>query len=48
MEFSELSNQFNVSGVPHTVINMGAGEIVGAVPEANLMAEIENSIVVAV
>jgi glutaredoxin-like protein len=48
MEFPELSNKFNVSGVPHTVINMGAGEVVGAVPEANLMAEIEKSIVVVV
>ncbi|OJX47326.1 MAG: glutaredoxin [Chloroflexi bacterium 44-23] len=40
-EFVELSTQFGVSGVPHTVINMGAGEVVGAVPENNLMVEIE-------
>ena len=33
MEFSELSNQFNVSGVPHTIINSGSGEVVGAIPE---------------
>ncbi len=43
-EFAELSNQFGVSGVPHTVINLGAGEVVGAVPENNLMAEIERAL----
>lgn len=32
-EFSELANQFNVYGVPKTVINQGAQEIEGAVPE---------------
>lgn len=48
MEFPELSTQFNVSGVPHTVINLGAGEIVGAVPEDQLMSEIEKSMAVAV
>jgi thioredoxin-related protein len=40
MEFQELANQFNVSGVPQTTINSGAGNVVGAVPEANLLAEI--------
>ncbi len=39
-EFPELANRFNVRGVPQTVINSGAGSIVGAVPEQNLMAEI--------
>ena len=39
-EFPELANQFNVRGVPQTVINSGAGSIVGAVPEQNLLAEI--------
>lgn len=39
-EFPELANQFNVRGVPQTVINAGAGSIVGAVPEKNLLAEI--------
>jgi len=48
MEFPELSNQFSVSGVPHTVINLGAGEVVGAVPEDHLMSEIEKSMAVAV
>ena len=40
MEFPELASRFNVSGVPQTVINAGAGIVVGAVPEQNLLAEI--------
>lgn len=44
IEFPELSNQFNVSGVPHTVINLGAGEVIGAVPENILLDEIERAI----
>ncbi|MBW6473290.1 MAG: thioredoxin family protein [Anaerolineaceae bacterium] len=44
MEFAELSNQFNVSGVPHTIINSGSGEVVGAVPESRLMSEIEKAL----
>ena len=40
-EFPELSQKFNVSGVPQTTINVGAKSIVGAVPEANLLAEIQ-------
>ena len=40
MEFPELANRFNVRGVPQTVINSGAGIVVGAVPEQNLLAEI--------
>jgi glutaredoxin-like protein len=39
-EFPELSMRFNVSGVPQTTINEGAGTVVGAVPEGNLMVEI--------
>lgn len=39
-EFPELANRFNVRGVPQTVINSGAGSVVGAVPEQNLVAEI--------
>jgi glutaredoxin-like protein len=41
MEFFELSNSFGVSGVPHTIINQGQGEIVGAVPETALLNEIK-------
>jgi glutaredoxin-like protein len=39
-EFPELANQFNVRGVPQTVINAGMGTVIGAVPEKNLLAEI--------
>jgi glutaredoxin-like protein len=40
MEFPELANRFQVSGVPQTTINMGAGTMVGAGSEQNLVAEI--------
>ena len=39
-EFPELASQFRVMGVPQTVINAGAGMVVGAVPEQNLLAEL--------
>ncbi len=41
MEFPELSDQFNVSGVPQTTINMGKGTVVGAVPEAHLVQQLK-------
>ena len=41
MEFPELSERHGVSGVPQTTINDGAGTVVGAVPEDNLVAEIK-------
>jgi hypothetical protein len=44
MEFPDLSDRFFVSGVPQTTINMGAGTVVGAVPEANLLAEIQRAL----
>jgi hypothetical protein len=44
MEFSELSDRHQVSGVPQTTINDGAGRLVGAVPEEHLLAEIMRSI----
>jgi thiol-disulfide isomerase/thioredoxin len=40
MEFPELSERFEVAGVPQTTINMGAGTLVGAAPEQNLVVEI--------
>jgi glutaredoxin-like protein len=43
-EFPGLANQFNVSGVPQTVINAGSGTVVGAVPESNLIAEIKRAL----
>ncbi|MBI9048562.1 MAG: thioredoxin family protein [Anaerolineaceae bacterium] len=39
-EFPALSMQYGVSGVPHTIINEGAGELVGAAPEGMLMEHI--------
>jgi glutaredoxin-like protein len=45
MEFFELSEQHNVSGVPHTVINGGASSVVGSVPEDHLVAEIKKALV---
>ncbi len=44
-EFPELANRYNVSGVPQTTINDGAGTAVGAVPEENLVAEILRALV---
>lgn len=44
MEFPELANQFQVSGVPQTTINMGAGTVVGAAPEQSLMEEIRSAL----
>ena len=46
MEFSELANKYHVSGVPHTVINQGEGELVGAVPEAVLLDELRQLVAV--
>ena len=40
-EFPELSMRHNVSGVPQTTINDGRAHVVGAVPEQNLLAEIQ-------
>jgi hypothetical protein len=39
-EFYELSEQFGVSGVPQTTINLGMGTVVGAAPEGHLLDEI--------
>jgi glutaredoxin-like protein len=43
-EFPDLSNQYQIMGVPDTVINEGAGKVVGAVPEGRLMIEIKNAL----
>jgi glutaredoxin-like protein len=43
-EFPELANQFNVRGVPQTVINAGLGTVVGAMPEKNLLTEIRRAV----
>jgi len=41
MEFPELSNKFNVYGVPKTVINDGKAEQEGAVPEEVILQKIQ-------
>lgn len=43
-EYPELADQFKVSGVPHTVINDGAGNVIGAVPAEQLLAEIKAAV----
>jgi len=43
-EFPELSQRHNVSGVPQTTINDGAGAVIGAVPEDHLLAEIKRAL----
>ncbi len=40
MEFPDLADRHNVSGVPQTTINDGATHVVGAVPEDDLLAAI--------
>jgi len=44
MEFPELADRYGVSGVPHTTINDGAGALVGAAPEEDLIAEIQRAL----
>lgn len=41
MEFQALASKYNVSGVPQTTINDGAANVVGAVPESNMLAELK-------
>ncbi len=43
-EFPELSNHYNVSGVPHTVINKGEGEYIGGYPEPHAIDQIRQVI----
>jgi glutaredoxin-like protein len=43
-EFPELSNRFNVSGVPQTTINQGSVNVVGAAPESQLVQQIKNAL----
>ncbi|MCJ7626417.1 MAG: thioredoxin family protein [Anaerolineaceae bacterium] len=46
-EFYELSTTYGVSGVPHTLINAGAGEMIGAGPELMLLEKIKEVLSVA-
>jgi len=43
-DFMELSEEFGVSSVPHTVINLGKGELIGAPPESLLLEEIRKAL----
>jgi hypothetical protein len=43
-EFPELSGKYKISGVPHTVINEGAGNMIGAAPEDMLVEEIRKAL----
>lgn len=43
-EFPDLSDRFNVSGVPQTTINDGRGTVVGSGPEEVLIEEIRKSL----
>ncbi len=45
MEFPDLSERFQVRGVPQTTINQGAANVVGAVPEEDLLLEIERALI---
>lgn len=40
-EFPKLAAQFQISGVPDTVINHGAERALGAVPEMQLIDKIK-------
>jgi thioredoxin-related protein len=46
MEFRDLCERFRVRGVPQTTINQGAGTVVGAMPEEDLLLEIEQALAV--
>jgi len=40
-EFEELTKKHSVRGVPQTTINDGVANIVGAVPERQMLAELK-------
>ena len=44
MEFPDLSNRFNVQGVPQTVIDSGKGIVVGAYGDVKMLAEIKRAL----
>jgi len=43
-DFVALAQQCGVASVPHTVINRGVGEVIGAPAEPYLLAEIQQAI----
>jgi thioredoxin-related protein len=48
MEFPELSERFQVRGVPQITINQGVGTVVGVMPEGDLLLEIAQALEVTV
>jgi hypothetical protein len=46
VEFYELAMSYNVSGVPQTNINDGAGLILGSVPEEYLLQELKRALAI--
>jgi len=46
-EFPELSQKYNISGVPNTIVNHGAGSVLGGVPEGMFVEELQKLLVVA-
>ncbi len=44
VEFPDLANRFDVSAVPQTTINAGAGRVVGAAPESMRVAKIQEAL----
>ena len=43
-EFMEITSQYEVSAVPQTTINAGAGTVVGTVPEPDLIQELQKAL----
>lgn len=44
-EFPELSQKYNISGVPNTIVNHGAGSVLGGVPEGMFVEELKKMLV---
>lgn len=44
MEFNVLAMQNGVSGVPHTIVNHGASELIGAAPEEYLVEKLKEAL----
>jgi hypothetical protein len=44
MEFPELASRFEVNGVPQTTINQGLANVIGAVPERQLVEHIKQAL----
>ena len=47
LNLKELSQKYNISGVPNTIVNHGAGSVLGGVPEGMFVEELQKLLVVA-